>query len=365
MKHKSFQNLIRLTNKYSSIIIITFIVITLFFIVIFYYTYKIQDYYNPYNPDSKYYLSPNFLKYNKQQAVLIYNFIIMFRVILFFSYFIISIIILIIIEKKFQAKFKTLLISFVLKNLNNNNSYNWIIKYEGDIKSYDKNYYENLNNVINLGISSVLKLINRDFIEKYNNKKKLKEIINLEDLIIINSIFNIIDFSFGYYKGNLRGAMVKKTDIGSEEVILYFPMFKGFILDFPLYILNFNITSNEIELKDEIIKDFEAVCYFDNKLKKINISYIVGSKYIMDFIKPYLDYLQKKYYHQKELYNSFFIIKYNRVWNFISFKDLNYRSYGELFPVPSLPNFITKDKIQKIYEVYQEQILKLIEFLTN
>jgi hypothetical protein len=123
MKHKSFQNLIRLTNKYNSIIIITFIVITLFFIVIFYYTYKIQDYYNPYNPDSKYYLSPNFLKYNKQQVGLIYNFIIMSRVILFFSYCIIAIIILIIIEKKFQAKFNSLLISFVLKNINNNNSY--------------------------------------------------------------------------------------------------------------------------------------------------------------------------------------------------------------------------------------------------
>ena len=240
--------------------------ITLFFIVIFYYTYKVQDYYNPYNPDSKYYLSPNFLKYNKQQAGLIYNFIIMFRVILFFSYCIISIIILIIIEKKFQDKFKTLLIPFVLKNLNNNNSYNWAIKYESDIKSYDKNYYENLNNVINLGIKIVFKLINKDFIEKYNNKEKLKEIINLEDLIIINPIFHIINFSFGYYKGNLRNLRVKKTDIGSEEIISYFPMFKGVILDFPLYILNFNITL--IDLKDEIIKDFEAVCYFDNKLKK-------------------------------------------------------------------------------------------------
>jgi hypothetical protein len=363
MKNETFQNLIKLTNKYNSILIITIILITLFFIVIFYYTYRIQDYYNPYNPNSKYYLSPNFLKYNKQQAGLIYNFIIMFRVILFFSYCIISIIILIIIEKKFQDKFKTLLIPFVLKNLNNNNY--WAIKYESDIKSYDKNYYENLNNVINLGIKNVFKLINNDFIEKYNNKEKLKEIINLEDLIIINSIFHIIDFSFGYYKGNLRNLRVKKTDIGSEEVILYFPMFKGFILDFPLYILNFNIASNEIDLKDEIIKDFESVCYFDNKLKKINISYMVSSKYTMDFIKPYLDYLQRKYYHQKELYNSFFIIKYNRVWNFISFKDLNYRSYGELFPVPSLPTFITKEKIQKIYEVYQEQILKLIEFLTN
>jgi len=44
----------------------------------------------------------------------------MFRVILFFSYCIISIITLIIIEKNFQDKFRNLLISFVLKNLNNN-----------------------------------------------------------------------------------------------------------------------------------------------------------------------------------------------------------------------------------------------------
>jgi len=121
----------------------------------------------------------------------------------------------------------------------------------------------------------------------------------------------------------------------------------------------------KIDLKDEIIKDFESVCYFDNKLRNISISYVVDSKYIIDFTNPYLDYPPNKYYHQKKLYNSFFIIKYNRVWNFISFKDLNYRSYGELFPVPFLPNFITKDKIQKIYEVYQKQILKLIEFLIN
>jgi hypothetical protein len=55
-------------------------------------------------------------------------------------------------------------------------------------------------------------LINKDFIERYNNKKKLKEILNLEDLIIINSIFNIIDFSFGYYRGNLRNLRIRKTD---------------------------------------------------------------------------------------------------------------------------------------------------------
>jgi len=64
MKDEIFQNLIKLTNKYNSILIITIILITLFFIVIFYYTYGIQDYYNPYNPNSKYYLSPNFEKAN-------------------------------------------------------------------------------------------------------------------------------------------------------------------------------------------------------------------------------------------------------------------------------------------------------------
>jgi hypothetical protein len=178
MKDEIFQNLIRLTNKHNSILIITFILITLFFIVIFYYTYKVQDYYNPYNPDSKYYLSPNFLKYNKQQARLIYNFIIMFRVILFFSYFIISIIILIIIEKKFQAKFKTLLISFVLKNINNNNSYNCAIKYESDI----------------------------------------------------NSIFHIIDFSFGYYKGdlrNLRNLRVRKQVLVQKKLFHIFQCLRG------------------------------------------------------------------------------------------------------------------------------------------
>lgn len=86
MKNKDFQNLIRLTNKYNSILIITFILITLFFIVIFYYTYRIQDYYNPYNPDSKYYLSPNFLKYNKYQARLICNFTIFFLLYYFYYY---------------------------------------------------------------------------------------------------------------------------------------------------------------------------------------------------------------------------------------------------------------------------------------
>jgi hypothetical protein len=350
MKNEIFEDLIKLTHKYSGIIIISFILITLVFIGIFWGSYKIQDYYNWW---PNYYSKNIPYNYNRDQAKLMADLMALFRAILFLSWLIIFSIIWYKLENEFQDKFKNTLVFLAIKNIRSNDI--WNIQYVRDIKSYDKSYYEKLNNVVNLAISYVLKIVNKDVIEKYINKKGFHETKRLEDLIIINSIFNIIDFSFGCSYKRSSGRI---TDVGSIDFI-DIPVFTGFILDFSLNILKIN--------RNEIVKegDFEVACYFDNKLNKMYISYILGAQGIINSIKPYLDYLEKKYYYDKKFYNSFFVIKYDRVWNFISFKDLNYNEYKELFPVPSIPTFINKDKIEKIYEIYYQQIDKLINFLTS
>jgi hypothetical protein len=262
--------------------------------------------------------------------------------------------------ENWRREFKKTLLRHIFEEIKNEKKI--IINYYYKVDNYNKDFYKEVINMISFAKEAIIK---RLFINEIKRLiiEKVEEDINIKSLLV----FNLNDKTVYFVEGAVIQILFYRWGPGDWWYLDYEIKFEGILiiceLDFKSELLAVFYNTNDTSSYDDI---YNKGKYIKSKYSKVEVFTLnPTSKFFEDEDKAevLVDKLIKNYYFQNKFYGSFFVIKDNKLINFLSYKDLALVDIDGLFFVPSL---LASDKILKKAVIHTYvQLNKRINFINE
>gem|GEM_PF-4135504 len=263
-------------------------------------------------------------------------------------------------REKWEMEFKKTLLRYIFEEMKNEKKI--IISYYYETYSYNQDFYNEVINILSFAKEAIIKRI---FIEKINElitrSLSKDEICRVSRLLVFNFNNKMVYWVEGatielvFYDLAPDDSVGVVGEVGISGILIICDIhFKSELLAV------FYNTNNEFSYDD----DYKGKYIKYDKYPNVEIfTFSPNFKFFNNKVEVLVDKLIKNYYFQNKFYGSFFVIKDNKLINFLSYKDLALVDIDELFFVPSL---LASDKILKKAVIHTYvQLNKRINFINE
>lgn len=263
-------------------------------------------------------------------------------------------------REKWEMEFKKTLLRYIFEEMKNEKKI--IISYYYETYSYNQDFYNEVINILSFAKEAIIKRI---FI------KKIKELITsslskdekcwVSRLLVFNFNNKMVYWVEGagielvFYDLAPDDSVGVVGRVGISGILIICDIhFKSELLAV------FYNTNDEFSYSD----DYNKGKYIKYKYPNVEIfTFNPNFKFFNNKVEVLVDKLIKNYYFQNKFYGSFFVIKDNKLINFLSYEDLALVDIDGLFFVPSL---LASDKILKKAVIHTYvQLDKRINFINE